>query len=83
MVRVESKIGYCQSKLKWWSRVAIGNITQQLKDKKKKKEKLRKVEDAAISGKSMGRVFRLKREINDLLSKEEKMWRQRSHVMAA
>ena len=38
MVRVESKIGYCQSKLKWWSRVAIGNITQQLKDKKKKKK---------------------------------------------
>ena len=36
MVRVESKIGYCQSKLKWWSRVAIGNITQQLKGKKKK-----------------------------------------------
>lgn len=26
----------------------------------------------------MGRVSRLKREINDLLSKEEKIWRQRS-----
>ena len=78
MIRVESKIGYCQSKLKWWSRAAIGNITRHLKEKK---EQLRKAEDAAINGKSMGKVFRLKREINDLLSKEEKMWRQRSHML--
>ena len=78
MVRVESKIGYCQSKLKWWSRVAIGNITWQLKEKK---EQLRKAEDVAINGKSMGKVFRLNREINDLLSKEEKMWRQRSRML--
>lgn len=37
MARVEAKIGYYQSKLKWWSRVAIGNITWQLKEKKKKR----------------------------------------------
>ena len=34
MVRVEIKIGYCQSKLKWWHRVAIRNITRQLKEKR-------------------------------------------------
>lgn len=69
MVWVEGKIGHCQYKQKWWSKVAIGNITRQLKEKK---EHLRKVEDAAIGGKSMGRLFRLEREINDLLSKEGK-----------
>ena len=58
--------------------MAIGNITRQLKEKK---EQLRKAEDAAINGKSMGKVFRLKREINDLFSKEEKMWRQRSSTL--
>ncbi|XP_050253672.1 uncharacterized protein LOC126699744 [Quercus robur] len=78
MARVEGKIGRCQSKLTWWSRLAIGNITRQLKEKK---VQLRKAEDAAIVGKSMSRVFRLKREINDLLSKEEKMWRQRSRTL--
>ena len=75
MTRVEGKIGRCQSKLTWWSRMAIGNITQQLKEKK---EQLCKAEDATVNGKSMSRLFRLKREINDLLSKEEKLWRQRS-----
>ena len=49
--------------------MAIGNITRQLNEKK---EQLRKAKDVAIDGKSMSRVFRLKREINDLLSKEEK-----------
>lgn len=78
MARVEGKIGHCQSKLKWWSRVTGGNITRQLKEKK---EQLRKAEDAAVGGNSMGRVFRLKRQINDLLSKEQKMWRQRSHTL--
>ena len=55
--------------------MAIGNITRLLKEKK---ELLRKVEEAAIAGGSMNRVLRLKKEINDLLSKEEKMWKQRS-----
>ncbi|KAK7837473.1 lectin 1 [Quercus suber] len=28
MARVEGKISHCQAKLKWWSRVEIGNITR-------------------------------------------------------
>ena len=47
----------------------IGNITHLLKEKK---EMLRKVEDAAMAGRSMNWIKRLKREINNLLSKEEK-----------
>ena len=69
MAQVKGKIGHYQSKLKWWSRVAIRNIKRLLREKK---ELLRKAEDAAIDGKSMNRVIQLKREINDLLSKEEK-----------
>ena len=49
--------------------------------KKKKKVLLRNAEDEAIRGRSINRVTRLKREINDLLSKEEKMWKQRSRVL--
>ena len=49
--------------------------------KGKKKVLLRNAEDEAIRGRSINRVTRLKREINDLLSKEEKMWKQRSRVL--
>ena len=35
MARVEGKITHCQAKLKWWSRMAIGNITRLLKEKKR------------------------------------------------
>ena len=69
MSRVEGKISYFQSKLKWWSRVTIRNITSLLKEKK---EMLRKAEDAEMAGRSMNRIRRLKKEINNLLSKEEK-----------
>lgn len=37
---VEGKISHYQAKLKWWSRVAIGNITRLLKEKKKKKQRI-------------------------------------------
>ena len=78
MTRVEGKIGHCKKKLKRWSRMAIGNITNLLKEKK---AALRKAEEEAIAGRSINRVTRLKREINDLLSKEEKMWKQRSRAL--
>lgn len=57
--------------------MAIGNITNLLKEKK---AALQKAEEAIARG-SINRVTRLKREINDLLSKEEKMWKQRSRVL--
>lgn len=40
-----------------------------------------KAEDAAMVGRTMNRVIRLKRDINDLLPKEGKMWKQRSRAL--
>ena len=59
MSRVKGKISHFQSKLKWWNRVAIGNLTHLLKEKK---QMLRKAEDAAMDGRSMNRVKRLKKK---------------------
>ena len=56
MSRVEGKISHCQAKLKWWSRMAIGNITRLLKEKK---ELLRTAKEVAIAGGSMNKVLRL------------------------
>ena len=78
MARVEGKIRRCQKNLKWWSRENFGNVTRALKEKK---ELLRKAEDAAIRGGSLVKVQRLKKEISDLLVKEEKLWRQRSRAL--
>nr|POF25158.1 putative ribonuclease h protein [Quercus suber] len=57
MARVEGKITHCQSKLKWWSRVAVGNITRLLKEKK---DLLRKAEEEAIAGRSMNQASRIR-----------------------
>ena len=73
MRRVEGKMDKCRRNLKWWSKVAFGNVTRGLREKK---EQLRIAEEAAIKGGSFSHVQRLKREISKLLVCEEQMWKQ-------
>ena len=74
MKKVEIKIDKFQANLKWWSKTAFENVTKQLKEKKN----LRKAKEAVIRGGTMEGVLKLKKEIKELLVKEEKMWKQRS-----
>ena len=78
MEQVEGKLKRCQLNLTWWSRNSFGNVIKQLKEKK---EKLRREEEAAIKGGTVEGVLKLKREISDLLVKEEKMWKRRSRAL--
>ena len=78
MKRVEEKVDRCHVNLKWWSKVAFGNVTHRLREKK---EQLKVAEEVAIRGGSMARVQRLKREISKLLVSEEQMWKQRSRAL--
>lgn len=55
----------------------FGNVICSLKEKK---DQLPKAKQMAIQGSSMAKVQRLKFEINGLLIKEEKMWKQRSRA---
>lgn len=55
----------------------FGNVICSLKEKK---DQLPKAKQMAIRGSSMAKVQRLKFEINGLLIKEEKMWKQRSRA---
>ena len=75
MSRVEGKVDRCHKILKWWSKVAFGNVTRSLREKK---ELLRLAEEEAIRVGSFSHVQRLKKEISKLLVKEEQMWKQRS-----
>ena len=78
--RLEMKVDRCRRNLKWWSKVAFGNVTRDLK---KKKELLRMAEADAIRGGGgcYARVVRLKKEISKLLVREELMWKQRSRSL--
>ena len=77
---LEMKVDWCRRNLKWWSKVAFGNVTRKLKEKKKL---LGLVEAKAIRGGGgyYARVLRLKKEISKLLAREEKMWKQRSRSL--
>ena len=46
MSRVEGKVERCHKNLKWWSKVAFGNVTQSLREKKV----LRVAKEEAIRG---------------------------------
>ena len=78
MAQVEDKIKVCQAKLKQWSRTSFGNITHTLQEKK---QQLWQEEQRATREGTMEIVNRLKWEINGLLIKEEKMWKQRSRAL--
>ena len=47
----------------------------------KKRKELIRVENMALQGGNLVRLVELKKEINSLMDKEERMWRQRSHTM--
>ena len=73
--QVRVKIQRCGEELTRWSRVQFGNITKILKEKT---EKLKQAEIESSLGHGHDNVISIRHEVNKLLMKEEKMWRQRS-----
>jgi hypothetical protein len=75
MVQVQEKISWCSAKLKKW--VQFGNVTQQLKEKT---DQLHRVEERSVLGHGHDSVISIRKEVQELLIREEKMWRQRSRT---
>jgi hypothetical protein len=75
MFRVQDKIRNCRKELRIWSRSQFGNISQQLKIKT---AQLRATEENSIRGMNHSIAFELKKEVQYLLSQEERMWWQRA-----
>ena len=73
--QVRVKIQRCGEELKRWSRLHFGNITKILKEQT---EKLKQAEMESSLGHGHDNVISIRHEVNVLLMKEEKMWRQRS-----
>uniref|UniRef100_A0A2N9HDU2 Reverse transcriptase domain-containing protein n=1 Tax=Fagus sylvatica TaxID=28930 RepID=A0A2N9HDU2_FAGSY len=78
MFKVAEKLKTCKKHLGDWSRRSFGSVTRQLREKK---QELAKAEEKAIKGGSLDRIRKLKAEVNFLLEREERLWRQRSRVM--
>ena len=75
MFKVANKLKQCKRGLGNWSRRMFGNISKQLVEKRKL---LKSAELKAIRGGNMNTVKSLRMEVNALLDKEERLWRQRS-----
>ena len=73
--KVIRKIERCGKELTLWSRNKFGNIRRELV---KKRKELNRAEQQAVRTGLSFRVVLLKKEINSLMGKEERMWRQRS-----
>ena len=72
-----TKLKQCKKHLKAWSRDHFANILRKIKIVK---ELLWRVEEASASFGNLEEIARLKKELNSLYDKEEKMWQQRSRI---
>nr|POE45921.1 hypothetical protein CFP56_44179 [Quercus suber] len=75
--RVLRKIETCGVALSWWSKKSFGNIKKQLESTC---ECLKAVEQHALWSGDLSRMRLLEDEVNQLIDKEAKMWRQWSKV---
>ena len=75
---VMRKIATYGKELMRWSKECFGNIRNELA---KKRKELARVERQALQGGCAIRLVAIKNEINSLMEKEERMWRQRSRSL--
>ncbi|XP_065637926.1 uncharacterized protein LOC136071035 [Quercus suber] len=71
------KLKQCKQRLKAWSRDHFGHVQSSIK---RTKEWLWRAEEDSVRSGICDEVDRLKKELNDLCDKEEKMWHQRSRI---
>ena len=71
------KIDKCGLELTWWSKRNFGSLCKELERKIKL---LAKIEKHAARTGHTGRLRQLEFDINSLMDKEAKMWKQRSRV---
>ena len=77
MFTVWHKLKECRKQLGAWSRTSFGNIKKKIDILK---QKIHQAENNAIQDRMHDNINDLRRELNTLLEKEERMWRQRSRV---
>nr|POE67010.1 hypothetical protein CFP56_76325 [Quercus suber] len=80
MAVATKKIKKCKKMLKAWNKDRFGSVLQKIK---KTKELLWKAEEVSVRTGSIEEVSRLKKELNVLFDREERMWQQRYEDMGS
>ena len=78
MFTATTKMKKCKMKLKKWSKESFGSIKNRIKETR---ERLWVAEETSVRSGAHQEVETIKKELNQLLQKEEKMWQQRSQVL--
>ena len=76
--RVIKKVENCGKALTKWSKDCFSNVRKQLAQKRRE---LIRIEKVVLQGGNLGRLVELKKEINSLMDKKERMWCQRSRTL--
>ena len=76
--RVIKKVDKCGQALMKWSKDCFRNVRIELE---KKRKELVRAEKVALQRGYSKKLIRLKKEINSLMDKEERIWCQRSHTL--
>uniref|UniRef100_A0A2N9GYK3 Reverse transcriptase domain-containing protein n=1 Tax=Fagus sylvatica TaxID=28930 RepID=A0A2N9GYK3_FAGSY len=77
MFKVWHKLKECKKQLGEWSRKSFGNIKKQIEILQ---QRIKQAESLAIQDRVHANINGLRKELNLLLGKEEKFWRQRSRT---
>ncbi|XP_050242088.1 uncharacterized protein LOC126691051 [Quercus robur] len=74
---IQERLERCQSQLQCWNQNSFGNIYKFLKQKKERLQFLESLNQLHVTAEE---IHAVRKEINDLHTKEEIMWNQRSRV---
>ena len=77
-VQIRDRIKCCQAHLKTWNRREFGNVNRNLKQKQ---SRLQQLEALNLLHESTEEIQALKKEINEVMIREEMMWNQRSRAL--
>ena len=77
-VDIQARIKNCQVQLRRWNHGVYGNVNKVLK---LKQDRLRHLEDLNLLHETAEEIQGLKKEINEILIREEVMWNQRSRAL--
>ncbi|XP_050264248.1 uncharacterized protein LOC126708501 [Quercus robur] len=76
--RIQDMLKSCQAHLQTWNRREFGNVNKNLRQKQ---SRLQQLEELNLLHESVEEIQTLKKEINEVLLREEMMWNQRSRAL--
>ena len=77
VMSVHERIERCKTSLQHWNQTCFGNVYKGLKQKQ---NRLQQLESLNLLHETAEEIQSLKKEINELHTREEVMWKQRSRI---